>query len=127
MKMTEMIKEGCCLTVGVWDANTALGDTIMEKYESLYIKLVELSNVLVAKGANEEGLMLEVCRSIGEIFISSSTRWNGPCPWETSQGRFDLGKMYKWHIYMDDALEEGVSYIYSDIGKAGLITCNLEI
>lgn len=34
-----------------WDFNTALGDTIKEKYESLYVKCHELNNVLIAKGA----------------------------------------------------------------------------
>lgn len=34
-----------------WDFNTALGDTIKEKYESLYVKLIEVNKCLVAKGA----------------------------------------------------------------------------
>jgi hypothetical protein len=34
-----------------WSWQDALGDTIMEKYESLYVKAIELTNVLVAKGA----------------------------------------------------------------------------
>ncbi len=29
-----------------WDFNAALGDTIMEKYESLYVKLVKTSNLI---------------------------------------------------------------------------------
>jgi hypothetical protein len=38
-------------TVCSWDFNTALGDTIMEKYESLYVKCYEVTNVLLKKGA----------------------------------------------------------------------------
>lgn len=38
-------------TVTVWDFNTALGDTISEKYESIYVKMVEVSNVMVRKGS----------------------------------------------------------------------------
>ena len=36
-------------TVAAWDFNTALGETLKEKYESLYIKIVELSNVVHRK------------------------------------------------------------------------------
>ena len=43
-------------TVAAWDFNTALGDTIKEKYESLFVKIVEVSNVVHRKtlrgGAN---------------------------------------------------------------------------
>jgi hypothetical protein len=42
---------GSAGTVTSWDFNSALGDTIMEKYESLYVKAVELNNVLMRKGA----------------------------------------------------------------------------
>jgi hypothetical protein len=38
-------------TMAAWDFNTALGDTIKEKYESLYVKCIELTNVLLKKGA----------------------------------------------------------------------------
>lgn len=38
-------------TVALWDFHTALGDTLNEKYESLYLKLSELTNVLITKGA----------------------------------------------------------------------------
>jgi hypothetical protein len=34
-----------------WDFNSALGDTIMERYESLYCKMIELNNTLITKGA----------------------------------------------------------------------------
>jgi hypothetical protein len=36
-------------TIAAWDFNTALGDTIKEKYEALYVKLVEISNVVHRK------------------------------------------------------------------------------
>ncbi len=44
------IKENAA-TITMWDFNTSLGDTIREKYESFYVKVVELSSILVAKGA----------------------------------------------------------------------------
>lgn len=38
--------------VPVWDFQTALGDTIKEKYESLYVKVIEVSNVCLRKTLN---------------------------------------------------------------------------
>lgn len=38
-------------TVAAWDFLTALGDTIKEKYESLYVKCHELTSILLRKGA----------------------------------------------------------------------------
>lgn len=32
-----------------WDFNTALGETIREKYESLYVKVVEVSSILTRR------------------------------------------------------------------------------
>ena len=33
----------------LWDFQTALGDTIKEKYESLYVKIVEVTDVINRK------------------------------------------------------------------------------
>jgi len=38
---------------GVMDAGIFCGDTILDRYEPLFIKLVEMSNVLVRKGGLE--------------------------------------------------------------------------
>lgn len=38
-------------TIAGWDFMTALGDTIKEKYESLYVKVHELTVILLRKGA----------------------------------------------------------------------------
>ena len=35
--------------VAVWDFNTVLGETIKEKYESLYVKVIEVYNVINRK------------------------------------------------------------------------------
>lgn len=38
-------------TICLWDYNKALGDTVREKYESLYCKINELTQTLIKKGA----------------------------------------------------------------------------
>lgn len=35
--------------VSTWDFETALGETIREKYESLYVRVVEVSNIIHRK------------------------------------------------------------------------------
>jgi hypothetical protein len=45
---------------GIWDFQSALGDTIKEKYESLYVKVVELSNVINRKTINQDNWLVFV-------------------------------------------------------------------
>lgn len=52
MDRVKKVKTKC-----TWDYNTALGETMRERYESLYCKLVEVTNVLVKKGAKGLGLL----------------------------------------------------------------------
>lgn len=44
-----MIVYGHVPGVPVWDFQTALGDTIREKYQGLYVKVVEVTNVINRK------------------------------------------------------------------------------
>jgi len=37
--------------VSCWDFNTSIGDTIRDKYDSLFIKIVEVTGVLLRNGA----------------------------------------------------------------------------
>lgn len=43
-------------TISTWDFNTSLGDTLHEKYESLFIKIIELREVLKRKFRCSEGI-----------------------------------------------------------------------
>jgi hypothetical protein len=53
-KLVEDCKKDPTINVwGVCDASNFLAETYMERYESLYIKIVEMTNVLIAKGASE--------------------------------------------------------------------------
>lgn len=44
--------------VPVWDFQTALGDTIREKYESLYVKIVHVSNVVFRKTLTQQNWLI---------------------------------------------------------------------
>ncbi len=55
---TSDLAEVAC-TVSVWDFNTSLGGTIVEKYETMYVKILEISNVMIRKGA--KGFFWLIC------------------------------------------------------------------
>lgn len=102
-------------TVSAWDFNSALGDTIMEKYESLYVKVAEMTNVLLKKGA--KGYFWIVCNpEVASIFETATTGYR-PCacdedlllhgqqPMGLSEVRH-LGLINaKWRLYVDTEME----------------------
>jgi hypothetical protein len=97
-------------TVSSWDFNTALGDTIKERYESLYVKIVEVSNVVHRKtlrgGCNWIVTSPEVC----SIF-ETATAGFAPAPSETFTS--SLGIQYvgtvnnRWRLYKDPLFPQG--------------------
>jgi len=109
-----------------FDMNLLEGKTAKEKYEALYIKIDELSNVLVSKGADEANISLSFGRKVGEIFITNSTRFTADDKdWihSHSTGRFYLGGLNaRWHLYLDDYIVEDCIKIESDAGNAILWT-----
>jgi hypothetical protein len=91
-------------TVAAWDFNTALGETIKEKYESLYIKIVELSNVVHRKTLRGGCNWLVTSPEVASIF-ETATAGFAPAPSETFTS--SLGIQYvgtvnnRWRLYKD--------------------------
>lgn len=91
-------------TVSAWDFNTALGDTIKEKYESLYIKVVEISNVVHRKTLRGGCNWLVTSPEVASIF-ETATAGFAPSPSETFTS--SLGIQYvgtvnaRWRLYKD--------------------------
>ena len=91
-------------TVAAWDFNTALGETIKEKYESLYIKVVELSNVVHRKTLRGGCNWLVTSPEVASIF-ETATAGFAPAPSETFTS--SLGIQYvgtvnnRWRLYKD--------------------------
>lgn len=100
------------VTSGCWDWNAALGDTVKEKYESLYCKLVELTYVLVTKGAKGY-FWIVASPEVGSIFETA-----GFCPSNTEYGEqiplgipdiYELGTMSrKWKVFVDTNMQQEV-------------------
>jgi hypothetical protein len=97
-------------TIAVWDFNTALGDTIKEKYESLYIKVVEVSNVVHRKTLRGGCNWLVTSPEVASVF-ETATAGFAPAPSETFTS--SLGIQYvgtinnRWRLYKDPLFPQG--------------------
>ncbi len=97
-------------TVAAWDFNTALGDTIKEKYESLYVKVVEVSNVVHRKTLRGGCNWIVTSPEVASIF-ETATAGFAPTPSETFTS--SLGVQYvgtvnnRWRMYKDPLFPTG--------------------
>lgn len=91
-------------TVTAWDFDTTLGDTIKEKYESLYVKLVEVSAVVHRKTLRGGCNWIVTSPEVASMF-ETATAGFAPAPSETFTA--SLGVQYvgtvnnRWRIYKD--------------------------
>ena len=91
-------------TVAAWDYSTALGDTVKEKYESLYVKVVEVSNVIHRKTLRGGANFIVTSPEVASIF-ETATAGFAPAPSETFTS--SLGIQYvgtvnnRYRIYKD--------------------------
>lgn len=107
-------------TVCVWDFNTALGESIKEKYETLYYKVSELSNVLMKKGAS--GYFWIVCSPEVASIFETATHGFYPLSSEEFESYYGKNKQVpmggwtdqlqyrglihsKWRLYVDPKLD----------------------
>lgn len=97
-------------TIAVWDFNTALGDTIKEKYESLYVKVVEVSAVVHRKTLRGGCNWLVTSPEVASVF-ETATAGFAPAPSETFTS--SLGIQYvgtinnRWRLYKDPLFPQG--------------------
>lgn len=97
-------------TVSVWDYNTALGDTIKEKYESLYVKVVQVSSVVHRKTLRGGCNWIVTSPEVASIF-ETATAGFAPAPSETFTS--SLGVQYvgtinnRWRLYKDPLFPQG--------------------
>lgn len=97
-------------TVASWDFNTALGDTIKEKYESLYVKVVEVSNVVHRKTLRGGCNWIVTSPEVASIF-ETATAGFAPAPSEgftSSLGIQYVGTVNnRWRLYKDPLFPTG--------------------
>jgi hypothetical protein len=97
-------------TVATWDFNTALGDTIKEKYEALYVKIVEVSAVIHRKTLRGGANWIVTSPEVASIF-ETATAGFAPSPSETFTS--SLGIQYvgtvnnRWRLYKDPLFPTG--------------------
>ncbi len=97
-------------TVATWDFATALGDTIKEKYESLYVKIVEISNIIHRKTLRGGANWLVTSPEVASIF-ETATAGFAPAPstsFESSLGIQYVGTVNnRWRLYKDPLFPRG--------------------
>jgi hypothetical protein len=90
-------------SVNTWDFNTALGDNCVEKYQSLYIKLVELTYVIALKGSVDYFWM--VAPPALATFMEIGSNAHQECvtysPMGTHNIKFHGIVDNKWRLYCD--------------------------
>jgi hypothetical protein len=97
-------------TVSAWDYSTALGDTVKERYESLYVKVVEVSNVIHRKTLRGGANWLVTSPEVASVF-ETATAGFAPAPSETFTS--SLGIQYvgtvnnRWRLYKDPLFPTG--------------------
>ncbi len=97
-----------------WDFNSALGDTIMEKYESLYVKLVEINNVLIHKGA-KGFFWIAAGPEVASIFETATAGFAPALSSFGDQVPLGMTNVYaigtinrRWKIYCDPAIDSNL-------------------
>ena len=91
-------------TVTAWDFNTSLGETIKEKYESLYVKIVEVSAVVHRKTLRGGCNWIVTSPEVASMFETAVAGF-APAPSETFTS--SLGIQYvgtvnnRWRLYKD--------------------------
>ncbi|MFW5871688.1 MAG: hypothetical protein ACOCUT_01140 [bacterium] len=97
-------------TTATWDFSTALGDTIKEKYESLYVKVVEVSNIIHRKTLRGGANWMITSPEVASIF-ETSTAGFAPAPsnnFESSLGIQYIGTVNnRWRLYKDPLFPRG--------------------
>lgn len=97
-------------TVSAWDFNTALGDTIKEKYESIYVKFVELGNQIHKKTLRGAANWIVCSPEVASIFETATA---GFAPTLSDTFNTTAGIQYvgavnsKWQIYKDPLFPVG--------------------
>lgn len=117
----------------VWDFNATLADTFREKCEGLYVKLVELSNMLTAAAKDIEGedtqLVLNAGQDIAGIFDTGGTP--GFFPGDKYEyfvrdhakgdGRVYLGTLnMKWRLYLATKLPRNQFSVEYQVKQEGV-------
>lgn len=91
-------------TVSSWDYNTSLGSNIKEKYESLYVKISEVSATIHRKTLRGGANWIVTSPEVASIF-ETATAGYAPQPSETFTS--SIGVQYvgsvsnKWRVYKD--------------------------
>lgn len=116
-------------TVSSWDYSTALGDTIKERYESLYVKLTELSAVVHRKTLRGSANWIVTSPEVASLFETATA---GYAPITNDTFTTALGIQYvgtvsqRWKVFKDPLFKHNqilVGYKGDQAMDAGFFFC----
>jgi hypothetical protein len=116
-------------TFAVCNADCALSESLKEKFEFVYVKMVEMTNVMIAKGADPDPYKMKVVVSklLGSIFDNYGVLGPYKAPGHVEPDRVCLGWVgQRWRVYADENAPTNKIEINTSIGKGILIVDNLE-
>lgn len=104
-------------TFSAWDFACACGDTIKEKYEDFYVKLVELNKILLRKGAKGWFFIVTTSEIASIIDLSMNGAYtsniinykiHGVLPQGLPDVKYIGSVGNKWLVFSDDQLAANV-------------------
>jgi hypothetical protein len=123
---------------------TCFGSTLKEKYEAIYVKLVEMSNILLAECEHKKIKVGQICIYAGVDIASIFESLTTPCYFHVpldklneyceklKQDRSKSDKAYigsfrggEWKVYQDNKLSPNQVIIECESSKAELTVENL--
>jgi hypothetical protein len=72
--------------VCIWSFDTALGETIREKYESMYVKVIEVSNLISRKTISGGANWLVMHPEVASIFEPVFANFAPPINYDWKEG-----------------------------------------
>lgn len=129
MNYDDIFTDPTVKTFMVCDVRNALSESLKEKFEFIYVKMVEMTNILIAKGAdpNPHKMKVVVSKPVGYMFDTNGLL--GPYRYsdDVEPDRVSLGWItQRWKMYADNNMPTSKIEINTSIGKGILIVDNLE-
>jgi hypothetical protein len=93
-------------TITCWDFNNALGETLTEKFKSAYIKIMEVTNVLIAKGAKGY-FWVVMTPEVSSMFTTLKLEYTPDQVEMGMEGVTEVGILdRRWRMYVENSLYE---------------------
>jgi hypothetical protein len=105
-----------------WDWDDALGDTIREKYEGLYVFLINQQKKLTP----DNGMVALTANDIIMSIFDMSWRYHSPIPFYVNGILKYMGNL-RWELWQDSTLPMDEIWLYNDTEGIKVTVANMII